>query len=62
MINEVRPSDRQGDALAFLDRALAWFRAQGWVGSATALPGADPAERSPVKSAAATSVEAALAP
>ena len=23
---EVRPSDRQGDALAFLDRALAWFR------------------------------------
>ena len=28
---EVRPSDRQGDALAFLDRALAWFRAQGIV-------------------------------
>ena len=26
---EVRPSDRQGDALAFLDRALAWFRAHG---------------------------------
>ena len=26
---EVRPSDRQGDALAFLDRALAWFRSQG---------------------------------
>ena len=26
-----RPSDRQGDALAFLDRALAWFRAQGIV-------------------------------
>ena len=26
---EVRPSDRQADALAFLDRALAWFRAQG---------------------------------
>ena len=28
---EVRPSDRQADALAFLDRALAWFRAQGIV-------------------------------
>ena len=28
---EVRPSDRQGDALAFLDRARAWFRAQGIV-------------------------------
>ena len=27
----VRPSDRQADALAFLDRALAWFRAQGIV-------------------------------
>ena len=26
---EVRPSDRQADALAFLDRALAWFRSQG---------------------------------
>ena len=26
---EVRPSDRQADALAFLDRALAWFRTQG---------------------------------
>ena len=26
---EVRPSDRQGDALAFLERARAWFRAQG---------------------------------
>ncbi len=26
---EVRPSDRRGDALAFLERALAWFRAQG---------------------------------
>ena len=28
---EVRPSDRRGDALAFLDRALTWFRAQGIV-------------------------------
>ena len=27
---EVRASDRQGDALAFLERALAWFRAQGF--------------------------------
>ena len=26
---EVRPTDRRGDALAFLERALAWFRAQG---------------------------------
>ncbi len=26
---EVRPSDRQGVALAFLERARAWFRAQG---------------------------------
>ena len=26
---EVRPTDRRGDALAFLARALAWFRAQG---------------------------------
>ena len=26
---EVRPSDRREDALAFLDRALAWVRAQG---------------------------------
>ena len=26
---EVRPTDRQGDALAFLERARAWFRAQG---------------------------------
>ena len=26
---EVRPSDRRGDALAFLDRALTWFRARG---------------------------------
>ena len=26
---EVRPSDRQADALVFLDRALAWFRTQG---------------------------------
>lgn len=26
---EGRPSDRQADALAFLERALAWFRAQG---------------------------------
>ena len=26
---EVRPSDRQGDALAFLERARAWFRAHG---------------------------------
>ena len=26
---EVRPSDRQGDALAFLERARAWFRTQG---------------------------------
>ena len=26
---EVRPTDRRGDALAFLQRALAWFRAQG---------------------------------
>ncbi len=26
---EVRPSDRQADALAFLDRALPWFRTQG---------------------------------
>ena len=26
---EVRPSDRRGDALAFLERALAWFLAQG---------------------------------
>ena len=30
---EVRPSDRQGDALAFLDRALAWFRAPGHRGA-----------------------------
>ena len=26
---EVRPSDRQGDALAFLEHARAWFRTQG---------------------------------
>ena len=26
---EVRPTDRRGDALAFLERALAWFRAEG---------------------------------
>ena len=30
---EVRASDRQGDALAFLERALAWFRAQGLPGA-----------------------------
>ena len=29
---EVRPSDRQADALAFLERALTWFRAQGLTG------------------------------
>ena len=26
---EVRPTDRRGDALAFFERALTWFRAQG---------------------------------